>query len=175
MNKIEIPLSKTKLLLAVGGSLLFIVACLYLLLIVADQQVRFSPLLIKGVGVLGILFFGATGITGIKKIFDNNMGLTIDDKGITDNSGGSSIGLIQWTDITSISTEQISSTKFLLIHIDNPDFYLEKAKGLKRKMMEANQRMYGTPLSISSNGLKCKFEELEKLLQENLKKYQTVL
>lgn len=154
--------------------MLFVAAGFFFILILANEQTKFSPLFIRIVGAAAILFFGATGITGIKKMFDNKVGLIIDENGIIDNSSGVSIGLIKWSDITAITREEISSTQFLLLYISNPDFYLSQAKGLKRKMMEANNRMYGTPLSMSSNGLKCKFSELEKLLNENLNKYRTV-
>jgi len=68
MNKIEIPSSKTKLLFGIGGSILFVVLGLYLFTTIADQQTRFSPTLVKGVGIAGILFFGVAGIYGIMKI-----------------------------------------------------------------------------------------------------------
>jgi len=168
MNKIEIPLSKKKLLLGIGGSILFVVLGIYLLTTMADQQTRFNPTMVKGVGIASILFFGATGIYGIKKMFDKTIGLTIDENGIFDNTNASSVGLIKWTDITEIKTEQVASTKFLLIYTENPDFYLDKVKGFKRKLMEGNKRMYGTPLSITSNTLKYNFNDLEKIINDRL-------
>ena len=121
MNKIEIPLSKTKLLLVISGSILFVVLGLYLYTTMADQQTRYNPTFAKGVGIAAILFFGATGIYGVKKIFDNKVGLIIDDNGIIDNTNASSIGLIKWADITAIKTAQVASTKFLLIYTNNPN------------------------------------------------------
>jgi len=168
MNKIEIPLSKTKLLLGIGGSALFVVLGIYFLTTMADRQTRFNPTILKGVGIASILFFGATGIYGIKKMFDKTIGLTIDENGIFDNTNASSVGLIKWTDITAIKTEQVASTKFLLIYTANPDFYLGKVKGFKRKLMEGNNRMYGTPLSITSNTLKYNFNDLEKIINDIL-------
>jgi hypothetical protein len=168
MNKIEIPISKTKLLLGIGGSILFLVLGLYLFTTVADQQTRFNPTLVKGIGIAGILFFGATGIYGIKKIFDKNIGLTIDENGIIDNTNATSIGLIKWADITEIKTEQVMSTKFLLIYTSDPNRILEKATGIKRKLLEGNMKMYGTPLSITSNTLRYNFSDLEKLIRDRL-------
>ena len=46
MNKIEIPLSKTKLLLGVGGSILFVALGLYFITTMADQQTRFNPTMV---------------------------------------------------------------------------------------------------------------------------------
>jgi hypothetical protein len=166
MNKIEIPLSKTKLLLGLGGSALFVVLGLYFLTTMADQQTSFNPAILKGVGIASILFFGGTGIYGIKKMFDKTIGLTIDENGIFDNTNASSVGLIKWTDITAIKTEQVASTIFLLIYTANPNFYLDKEKGVKRRLLEGNNRMYGTPLSITSNTLKYNFNELEKIIND---------
>jgi len=168
MNKIEIPLSKTKLLFGIGGSILFVVLGLYLFTTIADHQTRFNPTLVKVAGIAGILFFGATGIYGVKKVFDNNVGLTIDDNGIVDNTNASSIGLIKWADITEIRTEQVMSTKFLLIFTKDPNGILEKVSGIKRKLMAGNMKMYGTPLSITSSTLKYNFNDLEKLLKDRL-------
>lgn len=168
MNKIEIPVSKTKLLPGIAGSILFVALGLYLFTTIADRQTRFNPPLVKGIGVAGILFFGATGIYGIKKIFDKNIGLTIDDNGIIDNTNASGIGLIKWTDITEIKTQQVMSTKFLLIYTSDPERILEKVKGIKRKLLEGNMKMYGTPLSIASNTLKYNFSDLEKLIKDRL-------
>ena len=172
MSKIEIPLSKTKLLFGIGGSILFVVLGYYLLMTIADQQTRFNPTLIKGVGIAGILFFGATLIFGVKKMFDKTIGLTINENGIFDNTNASSVGLIKWTDITEIKTEQVASTKFLLIYTNNPDFYLDKVKGFKKKLMEGNNKMYGTPLSITSNTLKYSFNDLESLLKTRLNEHR---
>lgn len=172
MNKIEIPLSKSKLFVGIIGSVLFVVSGVYLLTIVAQQQTRFSPILVKGIGIASILFFSATCIYGVKKLFDKTIGLTIDDNGIFDNTNGSSVGLIKWTDITAIKTEQVASTKFLLIYTYNPDYYLGKAKGIKRKLMEGNYKMYGTPLSITSSTLKYNFNDLEKIMYNKLAEQQ---
>ena len=169
MNKVEIPLSKTKLLLGISGSILFVLLGVFLFT-VAGNQTRFSPAFIKWAGIAGILFFSATGVYGIRKMFDNKIGLTIDENGILDNTNASSIGFIKWSDITEIETAKVASTKFLLIYTTNPEYYLGKASWFKRKLMEGNSKMYGTPLSITSNTLKCKFKDLEKIVYDRFHK-----
>lgn len=130
-----------------------------------------NPMVVKSVGIIASIFFGATGIYGIRKIFDNKVGLIIDENGITDNSNASSIGLIEWNDISEIKTEQVMSTKFLLIEIENPEKYIAKAKNkMKARLMKTNMKMYGTPLSITSNTLKYDFDELGKLIQTEFEK-----
>lgn len=179
-EKIEIPLSKNKLFLGIGGSILFVVIGIWLFLNAENfQEHSFrllrNPMVTKGVGILGILFFGATGIFGFRKLFDNKVGLIIDSNGITDNSNASSVGLIEWNDITDIITKQIMSTKFLLINVNDPEKYIGKAKsGMKTKLMRSNMKMYGTPLSITSNTLKYDFGELEKLIQTEFERNKNV-
>lgn len=170
MSKIEIQLSKTKILLLLLGSIGLVVLGAFFILN-PDRfvsSVMRSPEIIRIVGIAGVLFFGATSLYGAIKMFDNTIGLTIDENGIFDNTNASSVGLIKWRDIVEIKVEQVASTKFLLIYTTNPAFYLDKVKGFKRKLMEGNNIMYGTPLSITSTALKYKFNDLEKLLTEML-------
>lgn len=166
MTKIEIPLSKKKLIIGTVFSALFVVIGYYML---TTNDIRSSiiySVFIKIFGVAAILFFGTTGFYGIIKMFDKKFGLTIDDDGIIDNSNMSSIGLIKWEDITKIEIEQVRSTPFLLIFIKNKDKYIEKANILNRKLMKGNMKKYGTPLSITSNTLNYNFDELERLINE---------
>ncbi len=177
-NIIEIPLNKKKIAALTIASFVFIIAGILFAYqpekFVSEYIFRYrmfnNPESIRIIGIIAFLFFGASGIYGIKKLFDKKIGLTIDSIGITDNSSASSIGLIEWNDISGIRTEQIMSSKFLLIDIINPEKYIGKAKsGIKAKLMRANMNKYETPLSISSSTLKYEFGKLEKLLKAELK------
>lgn len=91
--------------------------------------------------------------------------------GINDNSSGASVGLINWEDISGISTSEIASTKFILIETTNPDKYINRAKnGLAKRAMKANAKMYGTPISISSNTLKIKHNALFDIIERGYQK-----
>ena len=178
MNKIEIPINKTKLLFGIIASILLVLLSLWFFSQAEETaktsvffffQNTFFNQIISG---LGILIFGWTTLYAIKKMNKNNIGLTIDDIGITDNSGILGAGLIKWTEITEIKTETYGTSKFLLVFVKEPNQFLENMKGFKRKMMQGNMNTYGTPLSISPNTLKYDFNELERLLQEKLSKQQ---
>lgn len=171
MDKIEIPSSKTKIILMVLGCIVFVVLGIFLIL---KPESFISPfvrtiLLIQITGIVTVLFFGILGIYGFSKLFDRKIGLEIDLDGIYDNSNAASIGLIKWDDIINIKTEQVYSAKFLLVYIRNPKEYISREKGFKKKLMEANYKMYGTPLSITSNTLQCNFHELEMIIKERVK------
>jgi hypothetical protein len=176
MNEtIEIPLGKKKITLLLLASIAFVACGIWITIhpeiFIPNNSGITHPQIIRIGGIAGILFFGAGGIYGIKKLIDKKAGLIIDSNGITDNTNASSIGLIEWNDISGIRIKQVKSTKFLLIDIVNPEKYIEKAKNkIQAKLLNANMNMYETPLSITSNTLKYDFKELEKLIQTELKK-----
>ena len=150
-SEIKIPLNKFKISLLTFGSILFVIAGYFMLW--------------NFIGIIAIIFFGATGIYGLTKLFDSKTGLKIDSSGITDNTNATSIGLIKWKDIYQIRSQQVASEKFIMIDLIDPEKYLDKVKnGLKKRLMKTNMRMYGTPISITSRTLKYNFSELEKIL-----------
>ncbi len=184
-NRIEIPLSKKKIILLLLASIGFIAGGIWMVVNPENVERYFNPITkrffylnsesIQIIGIVGVLFFGAAAIYGIKKLFDKKIGLILDSSGITDNSNATSIGLIEWNDISDIRTKQVMSTKFLLIDIVNPEKYIGKAKnGIQSRLMKANMNMYETPLSISANTLNYDFGELEKLIQTEYKKNKNV-
>ncbi len=78
--------------------------------------------------------------------------------------------LIKWERINGIRVEQVASTKFILIDIKDPEQYIEQSSGLKKKLMQGNYKMYGTPVSMASVALQIRFDELAKLIGERLQK-----
>jgi hypothetical protein len=170
-QSIEIPLSKNKLTLMLLGSLTFVV--LGILFVMNPETFR-SPVMgnstvIYVVGISAILFFSLCFLLMIKKLGDNSSGLIISDKGVMDNSGGVSAGQILWTDIESISVIEIHHQKLIMIHVKNPQRYIDRQTNtFKRGLAKLNLNTYGTPISISANGLKISFAELFKILTERL-------
>jgi hypothetical protein len=176
MNKIEIALSKKKTFLMLLGSLGFVAIGIAFIIkpYIFAEQYQMQPF-IKIVGIIATLFFGAAGIYAITKILDKTPGLIIDEYGITDNTNGASIGLIKWSDITDIQSALIVSQKFVLVYVKNPQEYINKTKGIKRKILQGNNKMYGTPLALISNILKCNFNELEKQILDRFQKQSNLL
>ncbi len=173
MNKIEIPLSNTKILLLLLAGVAFVI--IGALFIIDPEEFvspfKRSPEMIRIGGIASVLFFGPASIYAFLKLIDTKMGLSVDEVGIYDNTNATSVGLIKWTDITEIKTGQVASTKYLLILIHNPVDYINRMKGFQRKISEANNKIYGTPLSISSNTLKYDFNDLERLLKERFSEH----
>ena len=172
-DKIEIQLSKTKILLLLLGATVFVVlGILFILNPEQFESTRFrNPEMIRIAGIASVTFFGLCLVFIARKLLDKKAGLTIDQNGITDNSNATSVGLIEWNDITDIGTVHVASTKILMLETDKPEKYIGRAKNIiSKRAMKANHKMYGSPLSIISNSLKIKYDDLEKLIREEFEK-----
>lgn len=172
MTEIQIPLSKTKIILSLIGALAFLVGGVWGVL---DPErfatARYPKNIIFIIGIIGILFFGLCAVFIASKVIRKKPGLIINDEGIIDNSNATSVGLIAWDDITGMKTLAIASSKIIVIETSNPEKYIERAKNMiSKKAMKANNKMYGSPLSIISNALKIKFADLENLVAEHIEK-----
>ncbi|WP_271764832.1 STM3941 family protein [Aquimarina algiphila] len=176
-DKIEIELSKKKIFLLLIGALVFVILGVLFIMspgLFASGFFRNSEI-VRIIGIVAVGFFGLCLGFAVKKLFDNKMGLIIDQNGITDHTNATSVGLIEWNDITGIETVQIASTKILMLLTDQPDKYIERAKNtLSKRALKANHKMYGSPLSITSNSLKIKYDDLEKLISSELKKRKKI-
>jgi len=171
-NKITVELSKIKIILLTIGSLGFVLAGIWLWSL-GESQIRIDTIMAKIIGTSSIIFFGMIAVYGLLKIFDRKPGLLISQEGIFNNSDAISGFIIRWSDITELSITKSKNTRFLLIFVSNPDEYIEKMNPFKKYWMRASNKMYGTPLSISSSSLQCNLEELVILINENRRLYST--
>lgn len=162
-----IALSKTKLTKLFIGAVAFVAAGFLFTLKPLLFTKSDDPYVVVWIGYATIIFFGLCAVYLGMKLFDKKPGLILDEEGITDNSGGAaSRQKILWRDVKEISIQQVMSEKFIMLKMKNPDFYYKNEKNpIKKRMMELNYRLYGTPVSISANGLKIGVEELYEKIQ----------
>lgn len=170
-QRIEIVLSKSKIVLMLLGALTFVAIGMWFVVSppIIENSYWGGATKIAVVGYASIIFFGLCAFFFIRKLQDNKPGLIIDDTGLVDNSSGLSAGHILWSDIENVSVIEIYRQKLIMLQVKNPRQYIDRqASLLKRKSMELNNKMYGTPLSITSNGLKTTFDNLLTILTEKL-------
>ena len=175
-EQIEIPLSKTKMILTFLGSLMFVGLGIWFLTNPpkSNHWLFGNPTLIRIEGIASVIFFGLVAVIIFRKFSDKKPGLIINRQGIFDNSSGVSAGLIPWTDIQEIKISQVMSQKFLMFIVRNPEYYLEKVTNpLKKNAMKMNYKTYGSPISISSNALQTNFDDLHKLLIDKMNEYKS--
>ncbi|WP_337042705.1 STM3941 family protein [Emticicia sp. 17c] len=169
-ERIEIPLSKTRLLFLLFSSIAFVGIGIWF----ATKPEMFKNSLISNrsvvlsIGLLSIGVFGLSTFVIFKKLIDKSPGLIIDKTGITDNSNGIAVRHIPWADIEDFTTTKMFTQKFLTVVMNKPLEQNKKGETTKKD----NDKGYGLPISAGS--LQYNFNELETLLKQQLKKYKTV-
>jgi hypothetical protein len=174
-KQIEIKLSKRKLTLMFVSSIIFVGLGVWFKINPTKFRSSFvqSTTIIFVAGFLSILFFGFVSFFIFKKLGDKQLGLTITDDGIMDNSSGVSAGHIFWSDVSAIKVAEVFNQKFLMLVVDNPEQYISRqSNAVKRKAMQMNFKMYGSPISISANGLQCNFQELKTILDKKFAEFK---
>ena len=170
---VEIELSKIKLVLLALACIAFVVfggLFAYSPEVFVSSLFR-NPLVLRIVGIVAVLVFGVALVSISKKIFSSKIGLRIDNDGIFDNATQASIGMIKWDDITSIETIRVNGNNVLLLKVNTPDKYIDKAKNrIARSTMKNCLKMYGTPIALTATALKIKFSALEELVQKEFAK-----
>lgn len=162
MKLIEIPLSKVHLFIYFFLGLAFVAFGYFIFTYDA------SNLYAKGVGVVCMAFFGVVSLFIFKKLFDQKVGLIINQTGLIDNSSAVSVGQIEWKDVTDIQTIMVQNIPFVLVFVKNPEAYLNRFQNrLSQKMAQINFRLYGSPITISSVSLKCSFKELDNWIRDS--------
>ncbi|RYD74042.1 MAG: hypothetical protein EOP53_19030 [Sphingobacteriales bacterium] len=179
-NKIEIPLSKSKLTKLLIFSVLFLLGGLWL--IITDPQIKnglFNNPVVKALAFYGSTLMGLLGTYFFtKKLFDKKPGLIISEEGVCDNTSAFRFGLIPWSDIVeiyeySMQASIASKQYFTTIVLVDPDKYISREKNtIKRRLLNVNLKSYGSPVHISTNGLATNHTELLKLLTEYFNKYK---
>lgn len=169
MNKVEFHSNKKKAFLLLIGSLIFVILGVYLILN-AENMTGFrasNPLLIKFAGIASVLFFGLGIYVSIKQLLKNKLMLIIDKNGINVNPQKSKY--IKWSDIEGFAEIKINSVKIIIIQINNAEEYIEKESNkLRKKLMKFNYENYGSPFNISVATMNTNYNQLFKILNENL-------
>jgi len=186
MDEIKIPLSKTKLVLMLIGSLAFVYGGVYMIIEPEQSSYkRHSDEFLFFMGIICVLFFVLASFFILKKIFSRKIGLIINEQGIIDNSNAISLGLIKWNDISGISIIKpqvpvfelrttVSTQKMIILKTDNPEKFIERLRNpILKETLKYNNKIYGSPLTIISSGLNIKFSELENIIKEQMNKWKT--
>lgn len=171
-DEVVINLSKTKVVFFILGSLGFVILGLWLLVPgSAGAGSNFSKGMIFAVSVACVLFFGLILIYSLKKFFDKDPGLVINEEGIFDNSSAIAAGQINWSEIEDIAITTVNSQNFLTVMVNRPEKYMNTGSRVKDMANKANMKFYGSPINISANALNTGFQDLEDTLMGYMEKY----
>lgn len=119
-------------------------------------------------GWLSIAFGGLCGIWAIRRLRDKRPGLLIGSDGLTDHSNITSVGFIPWSDIDRIEAMVVNRQPMLLVHVHNPQPYLERGSGMARTLRNANWRASGTPIVVAAHALAMRGDLLQAEVQRRI-------
>jgi hypothetical protein len=169
-----VPLSKTKLVLLIIGSIGFVALGFWIFQTDSawiEAQRRFNnPMLVHGIGIVAMVFFGLGVVVGIRKLFDPKPGLVLSSAGMLITSG--STGLIPWDDVEGFTTHEIHRQKMLVVKLVDPEKYVRAGGALRQALRRTNMNMMGSPIALSSNTLEISYDELVALCGRYLEKYE---
>lgn len=160
---VVIERSRTKQVAAILGCAVFIVASLAII-------ARGSALTFV-VGAVGLLTFTGFGIGWIVLLFRPGPGLVVDDTGFDDRSSASAVGRVPWLDVRLISRRSIAGTPLVVVEVRDQQAYSARLSRCARVVAAANRRWSGSPVVISSVGLKTSFDSLSTVLHEGFEQY----
>ena len=177
----KIPLNQRKIALAVLGCLALAGAGIWLVSlddsrVISERGFRLlfnNPLFAHGLGWVAIALFGGLAVFAVKKFFDKTPGMVFNREGIIDNSGLNSAGFIPWDEVEGYDVLDMSGQRMLVIVVSDPYKYASRGNLLKRKLIAANARMAGSPISISTNALDVDFQDLISLFETYHREYST--
>ena len=145
--------NKLKLLVLLLGSFIFII--LGFIFLFLDLELTYSPSIIKGIGFISILFFGACFLVIFKKTIENKPALIIDENGITDYSTALQVGLVKWNEIKDIQFTTFSRQHFLSIYTYDKDLIINRTNAFQKTMNQMNKKLMDSQINIPYKNLKC--------------------
>ncbi|HLP53192.1 MAG TPA: STM3941 family protein [Chitinophagales bacterium] len=157
---IKIPVSKGKTF-----GLWLLCACFVAIAFFLFQQ---NPVM----ATLTISFFGLGVLLFPFMLFHRKSGLYITAQGINMVTPFVSESFIAWSDITGFSIFNVSGTKMILVHLHNPDLFLQKQSKWKRWLGRASSSVSGSPYAISAGNYQTDINDLFGLLYKELNKYR---
>ena len=174
---------KSKLLLILGGCVLFVVSGIWIILTDPESHnVLFDNRVAEVlVGVAACLLGLAGGYFSIKTMLNKEPAILLSSAGVYDNSSAVSFGFIPWSDIsdvyeTSVQSSVASRQRFVVLGLFDPDKYLSKeTSSWKKLILSANLKMSGSPATISSGTLGMKHDELLALISRYFRQSQNLL
>lgn len=171
----QIPIRRGRYALLAVISGLFVALGFFLIFADGPNPVRGGDWFGFITGLLSILFFGACLFTFLYQLRRAGRGgLTIDTAGLHVHHMARPFR-IRWEDIEGFEPLRVATEAFITVYVSNPEEYIAQTPGtLLQKTMRANERVYGSPLSIPISALATDPDDLLDLLNEELADYRAL-
>ena len=116
---------------------------------IAPNQEKFGVAFVRWFAIFCSLCFLPFLYFFLRMLFRHGPALVIHELGIEDNSSSVSVGAIAWSDIKSFSMLELSQKKSILIQLWEPQKYLKRVGGNRKKRLLSIFKAHGTPVQIN--------------------------
>lgn len=154
MSEVIVPVSKKKLIFATLGSLSFCV--LGVLMLREPHQTGWKTV----TAVAALIFFGFSLVVLLVRLFDSRPGVIISSEGFQQYGSFGNLGFIPWEEVDGIDRMQVQRQRLVRVRLKDPERFISQFSGLKKRLLKANHRMYGSPVHVSPVNLSLSFEDL---------------
>ena len=153
-----------------GKSGLALLGCLGFIA-VSLTLMRFGGPFGVAVGVLGTVTFGVFLVLWVRMALRGG-GLVIDDEGLDDHSSATAVGRVPWADVVGVAERADLGSPIVVVTVRNPHAYLTRVGRLGRAAARANLALVGSPVTLTSTGLRTDHARLLRTLEDAFREYQ---
>jgi hypothetical protein len=159
MDDIVIYPSKGKMATLAFGSLAMAAMCGATVVYQKEMEV---PDFGVAVGVLGAIILGICSLWAFIRLFNPTPSVIVNREGITDNSSGTSVGLIRWAEIEQLTTYKMNYTTNLGIIVSDPESVFRRQSAGKAALLRSSWKLTNVPISIPQSTLPVSAEDLAR-------------
>jgi hypothetical protein len=159
-HELIVPASRTKLVALALGAAGFVLAGVWMMVIVAKGSV-----FITMVGAFSVVFFGLLGVYAMRRLIWPTPAVVINREGIWDNASALGVGFIAWDDIARLHEYRFRSQLFLGIVPKDLEAVLANQPLWKRQAIRANLLLGVDPINIPQGILPMTVSELLREVQ----------
>lgn len=156
-TRLEIQVSKPRTLALIGLTCVMVGMC-YFCTTLPDLVPRI-------VGWFGVLFFSLGFIVLPRQLFRAGPQVVVDERGLEDRR--SKLGLVDWSDVVSVTVGAVRKQKFLCIEVTDPKKYLDRLSSAGRVAAQANRSLGFSEITIGFSGLSHSTEEVMRFIHDN--------
>lgn len=161
METVVISTNRKQLWFSALGGLGFVIAALFILVEARPP----SDFIMRVVGVLGVLFFGACSVIGFVRLLSPRPALLLTADGIHETSMICNLGTVAWEDITGFSYWETHHQRALCLYLRDPEKYIARLSPALQKLARANIGLAGTPLTIMQSNISIPLEALKDSIE----------
>ena len=159
---LSIPIDKKKMRRSRAILLASLVASILLFVLVPS-------ILMIILGGLSALICGYAVVILTRRLNDDKPGLIMDQTGLAGTNLQGITGLLPWSAISELSVLEINRQQLIRLMVDHPQAYIDQeTNGAKRKILQLNNKLYGSPVYVSAANLTVSVDELLAILTDRL-------